>query len=76
MRTELGDIPVTIISNDYGPDAPEPDRTNVQAQQGWLVLSPQARQVLVTTGHDIAFNEPELVRDEIRTVVRAAQEGS
>ena len=56
MRTSLGNIPVTVITNDYGADAPAPDDTNVSAQQGWLLLSPRARQVLVTSGHDVATN--------------------
>ncbi len=72
-RSEIGDIPVTIISNDPGPDAPPEEQDNVSAQQGWLVLSPRAEQVVVDSGHDVATNEPELVVAEVTEVLRAAQ---
>jgi pimeloyl-ACP methyl ester carboxylesterase len=72
-RSEIGDIPVTIISNDPGPDAPPEEQGNAEAQQGWLVLSPQAEQVLIDSGHDVATNEPELVVREVTEVVQAAR---
>lgn len=75
-RAELGDFPLTILSNDYG-DAAEPDTDearNVADQRGWLELSSGAtRQVVVTSGHDIASNEPDLVIDEILAVLGAAR---
>jgi alpha/beta hydrolase fold len=72
-RTEIGDIPVTVISNDYGPDAEFPgERTNVEDQKGWLVLSPRAEQVVVTTGHAVEEVDPQLVIDAILDVVAAA----
>ena len=72
-RTEIGDIPVTVISNDYGPDAEFPgERTNVDDQQGWLVLSPRAEQIVVTTGHAVEEQDPQLVIDAILDVVIAA----
>jgi hypothetical protein len=72
-RSEIGDIPVTIISNDPGPDAPPEEQGNVDAQRGWLVLSPQAEQVVIESGHDVATNKPELVIEEVMKVVQATQ---
>ena len=72
-RAEIGEFPMTIISNDYGPDAPPGDeQTNVADQQDWLVLSPNSKQVVVTSGHDVVWNESELVIDEILAVLAAA----
>ena len=72
-RSEIGDIPVTIISNDPGPDAPPEEQGNVEAQRGWLVLSAQAEQVVVESGHDVSTTEPELVVEEVTEVVQAAR---
>ena len=72
-RSEIGDLPVTIISNDPGPDAPPEEQGNVEAQRGWLVLSPQAEQVVIESGHDVATTEPELLVEEITEVVQAAR---
>ena len=72
-RSEIGDIPVTIISNDPGPDAPPDEQGNVEAQRGWLVLSPQADQVVVESGHDVANTEPDLVVTEVSEVVEAVR---
>ncbi len=67
---------MTVITNDYG-DYPldEEGRTNVEDQQGWLVLSPQAKQVIVTSGHNVPGIEPALVADEILKVVETARAG-
>ena len=46
---------------------------NVQAQRGWLVLSPLAEQVVVHTGHAVEEVDPDLVRDAILDVVEAAR---
>jgi len=73
-RAEVGDVPVTIISNDPGPDAPPEEQKNVEAQRGWLLLSPQAEQIVVDSGHDVATNEPELVVQEVTEVVEAARQ--
>jgi len=73
-RAEIGDIPVTIISNDPGPDAPPEEQKNVEAQRGWLVLSPQAEQIVVDSGHDVATNEPDLVVQEVTDVLEAARQ--
>ena len=72
-REEIGDIPVIIVSNDYGPDGPE--ASNVFDQQGWLVLSPRAEQIVVESGHDVTTNEPQVVTDAVLEVVYAARAG-
>ena len=73
-RAEIGDFPMSIISYDYGDRAPGPDEeTNVEDQRGWLVLSPNSTQTVVTTGHDVANNEPQLVIDQILAVLEAAR---
>ncbi|MEO5885780.1 MAG: alpha/beta fold hydrolase, partial [Candidatus Limnocylindrales bacterium] len=72
-RAEIGDIPVTIMSAVYGPDAPAEDQLNADIQKGWLVLSPRATQVRLTTGHDVVGGQHELVIAEIEKVVLAAR---
>ena len=39
-----------------------------------MVLSPRATQVIVTSGHNVPYEESELVVDEVRAVVEAARE--
>lgn len=77
-REQLGDFPLTVLSNDYG-EAAEPgsdEARNVEDQQGWFVLSPDhAKQVVVTSGHDLSSNEAELVITEILAVLEAARAG-
>lgn len=75
-RREIGDFPMTVISNDWGDQFPPgtDESTNVEDQREWLVLtSAEGRQVVVTSGHDVAVNEPNLVIDEILAVVDAAR---
>lgn len=74
-RTKVGDIPVTVISNDYTGYAQNEDEENsIEGQQGWFVLNPdQARQVVVTTGHFVPGNEPRVVIDEVTRVVELAR---
>lgn len=81
-RKRIGDIPVTIISVEYSdaeigqsPFASEQRamRRNVQAQRGWRVLSPRAKQVVVRTGHAVEEEDPEAVIDAIVDVVNAAR---
>jgi pimeloyl-ACP methyl ester carboxylesterase len=81
-RSRIGDIPVTVMSNEYSADeiaaAEYPSerrgmRTNVSDQRGWLVLSPSAKQLVVHTGHAIEERDPELVLDSILDVVAAAR---
>jgi hypothetical protein len=75
-RAQLGVFPMTIVSNDPGPGAPAWEQTNVADQRGWLVLSPSSKQVIVTSGHDVVQNEPELVEAEILAVLAAARRTS
>lgn len=81
-RRRIGDIPITIISNRYSADeidgAEFPSeqrgmRTNVEDQKGWLVLSPKAEQVVVTTGHAVEESDPKLVVGAILDVVKTAR---
>ena len=81
-RRLVGDIPVTVISNQYSDDEiadaefPSERRgmeTNVEQQKGWFVLSPRAEQLVVTTGHAVEEVEPQLVIDAILDVVSAAR---
>jgi pimeloyl-ACP methyl ester carboxylesterase len=75
-RTEIGDFPMTVISQDWGDVFPEgtDESTNVEDQREWLVLtSAEGRQVVVTSGHDVANVEPDLVVDEILAVLEAAR---
>jgi hypothetical protein len=75
-RHRLGRLPVTIISNDYGDGGVGAEQMhNVAEQKGWLVLSPSAHQVVVTSGHDVPENEPDLVTDEVLKVLAAARAG-
>jgi pimeloyl-ACP methyl ester carboxylesterase len=75
-RREIGNFPMTVISNDWGDQFPAgtDESTNVEDQREWLVLtSAEGRQVVVTSGHDVAVNEPDLVVDEILAVLDAAR---
>lgn len=76
-RAEIGDFPMTIISNDHTGQDPQGDEvTNVVDQRGWLVLSPRATQVVVTSGHDVPFNQPDLVIATILDVLDSARAAS
>jgi hypothetical protein len=71
-RAEIGDIPVTVMSVDYGPEATlKAEKTNVDVQRGWLVFSPRAEQVVMHTGHDIVGEDPQRVIEEIERVLKA-----
>ena len=81
-RERVGDIPVTVISNEYSNEeiagaelaAERPGmRSNVEDQRGWLVLSPRAKQVVVHTGHAVEEADPKLVTNAILEVVQAAR---
>ncbi len=74
-RRKIGDIPITVISNDYTGYASNPDEENsIERQQGWFVLNPdQAKQVIVTTGHDVPGNEPDVVVEEVLRVLEIAR---
>ena len=60
--------------NDYGDFYQNAEEQfSVTDQQGWFTLSPQARQVIVTSGHDMTYNESGLVVDELLAVLAAAR---
>jgi pimeloyl-ACP methyl ester carboxylesterase len=81
-RRRIGDIPLRVITADY-PDTyikeqPYPEwrkdmRHNVEGQKGWLVASPQAKQIVVDTGHDVMDEQPEVVIEAIVDVLREAR---
>jgi hypothetical protein len=73
-RTKIGDIPIRVITNDYGEHAENIDEENsVEGQQGWFVLNPEdAKQIVVTSGHDVPGNEPGVVIETIREVLAKA----
>ena len=63
-----------MITNDYGPDAElEGERRNVDDQQALLVLSPQAEQLIVDTGHAVEEQDPQLVINTILAMVTASR---
>jgi pimeloyl-ACP methyl ester carboxylesterase len=81
-RKPIGDIPITVISNRYSkaeiaaaefPSERRGMQENVEAQKGWLVLSPRAEQVVVDTGHAVEESDPQLVIDAILDVVKKAR---
>ena len=81
-RKEIGDIPITVISNEYSnseiaaaefPEEKAGMKTNVADQRGWLVLSPSAEQMVVHTGHAVEEADPDLVIDAILDVYEEAR---
>jgi hypothetical protein len=69
-RHKICDIPMTVISNRYRPPFHDyEEATNVRDQRGWFVLTPQARQVVVTTGHEVEEDQPDVVAGEILRVL-------
>jgi pimeloyl-ACP methyl ester carboxylesterase len=75
MRAEIGDIPVTIMSVEYAGSTEINEQQNVTGQQGWLVLSPRAEQLIVRTSHLVVQEDPDLVIGEILKVLAAAKGG-
>ena len=81
-RKVIGDIPIKVITNRPSeeeiaasefPSEQRGMRANVKSQKGWLVLSPRAEQVVVTTGHAVEEADPKLVIDAILRVVSLAR---
>jgi len=80
-RRRIGDIPMTVISTKYPPEAitqgwpgeASLKRTNVQSQRGWLRLSPRAEQV-VFRGSAVEHEDPDLIVEQILDVVEAARQ--
>ena len=67
-RHLIADVPVRIITDTS--DESEPG--NAEIQEGWFVLSPQVLQVIVSSGHDVPINEPEVVIAAILDVIDLA----
>jgi len=81
-RRQIGTIPVTVITVKFSAaainESPFPAERqamarNVERQSGWLVLSPDAKQVVVRTGHAVEEEKPDLVIRAVREVVEAAR---
>lgn len=81
-RKRIGDVPVKIVTVKFSAEAiresPFPAerrlmRRNIERQKGWLVLSPRAEQIVVTTGHAVEEDDPQLVIDVILDVVKDAR---
>lgn len=81
-RKQIGNIPITIITDKPSPaiieSAPTNSerramRRNVADQKDWLVLSPRAKQIVVHTGHAVEEADPRLVTDAILDVVNAVK---
>ena len=81
-RRRIGDIPMRVISADYPAsfineepnlEARKELRHNVELQKGWLDASPQAKQIVVDTGHDVMDEQPEVVIEAIVDVLREAR---
>ena len=73
IREEIGDIPVTIMSVEYAGSIEINEKQNVTGQQGWLVLSPRAEQLVVRTSHLVGQDDPDLVIGEILKVLAAVK---
>jgi pimeloyl-ACP methyl ester carboxylesterase len=81
-RRLVGNIPVSIISVKFSAEqiaeSPFPAeralmKANVSRQQGWFVLSPQARQIVTHGGHAVEESDPDLVIQTIIDVVNASR---
>jgi hypothetical protein len=75
IREEIGDIPVTFLTVEYAGSSEINEQQNVTGQQGWLVLSPRAEQLIVDTSHLVVQEDPDLVIAEILKVLAAAKGG-
>jgi len=73
-RRRIGTFPMTIMSNDWGSEVPPGESaTNARDQRGWLVLSPNSKQVVVDSGHDVVFHETTLVVETVLDTLRLAR---
>jgi hypothetical protein len=75
IREEIGGIPVTIMSVEYAGSTEINEKLNVTGQQGWLVLSPRAEQLIMRTSHLVLQDDPDLVIRETLKVLAAAKGG-
>ena len=81
-RGQIGHIPVSVVTVEYSPADIDASpfaseqammRDNVEAQQGWLILSQSAEQIVVQTSHAVEEDDPQLVIDVILDVLEAAR---
>lgn len=74
-RKDIGDMPVIVITNDYtGTATNDDERDSIKGQQGWFALNPDgARQIVVTSGHNVPENEPRIVIDAIKEMLAAVR---
>jgi alpha/beta hydrolase fold len=74
-RHAIGDIPITVITNDYSGYAENVDEENsIEGQRGWFELNPDgATQVIVTTGHNVPGNEPGVIVKEVTRILELAR---
>ena len=72
-RVQIGEFPLTVFTADYGESAEFDEIGNVEDQQGWFVLTPNHKQVVVTSGHNVADNEQELVVTELLALLEEAR---
>jgi pimeloyl-ACP methyl ester carboxylesterase len=81
-RRRIGDVPMRVITADYPEEIVKQEyftelhpsmRRNVELQMGWLDASPQAKQIVVHTGHAVQEEKPEVVIEAILDVVREAR---
>jgi pimeloyl-ACP methyl ester carboxylesterase len=73
MRVITADYPDSYIEEEPLPESRQMMRHNVELQQGWLVASSQAKQIVVHTGHDVSAEKPAVVIEAILDVVREAR---
>jgi len=70
-RATLGNVPLVVISRTPGPLSDSLDTEHAALQRDLVALSHHARHVVATrAGHNVHLEEPALVIDNIRKVVR------
>jgi pimeloyl-ACP methyl ester carboxylesterase len=73
MRVISADYPTSFINEEPNLEARKELRHNVELQKGWLDASPQAKQIVVHSGHDVQHEEPEVMIEAIVDVLRKAR---
>ena len=63
LKGPIGDFPVLVVTADHG----QSDRKD---QSFWLRLSPRARQIVMSGGHDIHEDLPAEVAKEVLSVLK------
>ena len=73
-RRAVPGLGLTVITyRDADADPGTEEATSVRDQRGWLVLNPEGKQVVVTSGHDIPGREAALTVKEIVALVDSAR---